>query len=123
LKPYIMVFVSDMGRSVTFYKEALGLKLRSESPEWTEFDAGDAIVALHGGGAERETQKGSETVYAGTCALGFYVKDLDKSFRELRSKGVTFTMRPSVRRGEGIKLAVCLDPDGLPISLSQTVKS
>jgi lactoylglutathione lyase len=123
MKTYVMVFVSDMARSVTFYKEVLGLKLRFESPEWTEFETGDAVVALHGGGTRRETRKEPETEYAGTCALGFDVEDLDETYRELRSKGVVFTMRPNVRKGEGIRLAICLDPDGLPISLSQTVKS
>ena len=116
-----MVMVSDMNRSVRFYKELLGLKLRSQSPDWTEFETGDATVALHGGGvkheAARESSKTSD--FAGTCSLGFVVDDLDGVFHKLKSKGVTFAMPPTARRGEGIKLAVCLDPDGLPISLSQ----
>jgi hypothetical protein len=31
-------------------------------------------------------------------------------------------MEPKMREEEGIKLAVCLDPDGLEISISETVK-
>ena len=34
---YAIVFVSDMNRSVSFYRDVLGLPLRFESPEWTEF--------------------------------------------------------------------------------------
>jgi len=30
-------------------------------------------------------------------------------------------MPPTQREGEGIKLAVCIDPDGLPISIAQSV--
>jgi lactoylglutathione lyase len=120
-QPYVMVMVSDMKRSVRFYKELLGLKLRSESSEWTEFETGDATIALHGGGVKRKVAKGPSKTsdLAGTCSLGFVVDNLDRVFQELKSKGVTFAMPPREREGEGIKLAVCLDPDGLPISLSQ----
>ena len=120
-QPYVMVMVSDIKRSIRFYKELLGLKLRSESPEWTEFETGDATIALHGGGVKREAAKGSTKTSdsAGTCSLGFVVGDLDGVLRDLKSKGVAFSMPPTERKGEGIKLAVCLDPDGLPISLSQ----
>jgi len=31
-------------------------------------------------------------------------------------------MEPKMREQEGVKLAVCLDPDGLEISMSETVK-
>lgn len=59
---------------------------------------------------------------AGTCSIGFNVYDLEKTFRDLQSKGVPFVMTPKAREGEGIKLAVCVDPDGLSISLSETVQ-
>ena len=118
-EPYVMVMVSDMSRSIKFYRDVLALKLRSESPEWTEFDAGGVTLALHGGGikgATKSSRKNSDL--AGACSLGFVVGDLDRTFRQLSSKGVVFTMKPMERKEEGIKLAVCLDPDGMPISLS-----
>ncbi len=43
---------------------------------------------------------------AGTCSVGFTVPDIDKSFRDLQSKGVRFLMPPKAREGEGIKLAI-----------------
>ncbi|MGI9065285.1 MAG: VOC family protein [Pyrinomonadaceae bacterium] len=43
-------------------------------------------------------------------------KDVDKTYEELKSKGINFVMPPMQREGEGIKLAVCVDPDGLPIA-------
>lgn len=119
-----MVMVSDMNRSVRFYKELLGLKLKHESPYWTEFKTGDAIVALHSGRVKHAVvdnpSRGPD--FAGTCSLGFVVDNLDKTFRELNSKGATFAMPPTEREGEGIKLAICLDPDGLPISFSQQTR-
>ena len=47
---YIMVTVSDMNRSVEFYRDKLGLRLKFESPGWTEFLTGTSTLALHGGG-------------------------------------------------------------------------
>ncbi len=57
--------------------------------------------------------------FAGTCSIGFNVDDLDRVFHELKAKGANFVMPPTQREGEGIKLAVCLDPDGLPVSFAQ----
>lgn len=33
---HAIVFVSDMQRSVAFYRDVVGLSLRFESPGWTE---------------------------------------------------------------------------------------
>ena len=46
---YVIVFVSDMKRAVAFYRDALGLPLRFESPGWTEFATEGATLALHEG--------------------------------------------------------------------------
>ena len=45
---YAIVFVSDMSRSVAFYRDVIGLPLRFESPHWTEFATDGATLALHG---------------------------------------------------------------------------
>ena len=37
---HAILFVSDMSRSVKFYRDVLGFALRFELPEWTEFDSG-----------------------------------------------------------------------------------
>lgn len=118
---YTMVIVSDMARSVEFYRDKLGIPLKFESPDWTEFQTGATTLALHGGGIPREPQGGSADKDAGTCSIGFNVEDVDKTYAELKSKGINFVMPPSQREGEGIKLAVCFDPDGLPISFAQVI--
>ena len=116
---YVMVIVSDMTRSVQFYRDTLGISLRFESPYWTEFETGDTVLALHGGG--KPTAQSSEPL-AGTASIGFYVENLVRKYDELRAKGVRFSMPPTDREEEGIKLAVCLDPDGLPISIAERMK-
>jgi catechol 2,3-dioxygenase-like lactoylglutathione lyase family enzyme len=44
-----MLMVSNMGRSVAFYRDTLELKLRFQTPDWSEFDMGTTTLALHGG--------------------------------------------------------------------------
>jgi lactoylglutathione lyase len=118
---YVMVIVSDMSRSVEFYRDKLGLPLKFETNEWTEFQTGPTILALHGGGTSREKRENNEGQVAGSCSIGFTVKDLDKTYAELKEKGVRFVMPPTQREGEGIKLAVGLDPDGLPVSFAENL--
>ena len=113
-----MVMVSDMDRSVRFYRDTLGLKLRFQSPDWTEFDINSSTLALHGGGVPSPPDKER---YAGRASIGFNVENVDKVFEELKSKGVRVVMPPTQRPAESIRLAVVLDPDGLPLSFSQTV--
>lgn len=113
---YVMVNVSDMARSVKFYRDKLGIPLKSESPQWTEFETGATVLALHGGG--KPATKSAEP-QAGTASIGFYVENLVQKYDELKAKGVLFVMDPTQREEEKIKLAVCLDPDGLPISIAE----
>jgi catechol 2,3-dioxygenase-like lactoylglutathione lyase family enzyme len=118
---YTMVIVSNMTRSIQFYRDKLGLELKMESADWSEFQTGTTTLALHGGGIEQDRSKALEPgkSFAGSCSIGFNVEDVDKTFEDLKARGVFFVMPPTQREGEGIKLAVCIDPDGLPVSFAQ----
>jgi lactoylglutathione lyase len=119
---YTMIVVSDMEKSVQFYRDKIGIPLKFQSPDWTEFATGATTLALHGGGAPKEYHDtGDQSKIAGACSIGFNVDDVDKTYEEMRAKGIRFVMPPTQREGEGIKLAVALDPDGLPISFAQLV--
>ena len=119
---YTMVIVSDMNRSVEFYQDKLGIPLKFQSPDWTEFLTGATTLALHGGGVPQPQSGGDgKDKAAGTCSIGFNVEDVDKTYEELKAKGIVFVMPPTQQEGEGIKLAVCVDPDGLPVSFAQMV--
>ena len=117
---YTMVVVSDMDKSVEFYRDKLGIPLKFQSPEWTEFQTGVTTLALHGGGVPRSgPPAGDPSKQAGACSFGFNVEDIDATYQDLQAKGIRFVMPPTQRDEEGIKLAVALDPDGLPISFAQ----
>ena len=119
---YVMIGVSNMDQSVGFYKDALGMPLKYKTNEWTEFQTGATTLALHLSKPRIVPATLQNEMVAGTSTIGFTVSDLDKTYRELKAKNVRFVMEPKMREQEGIKLAVCLDPDGLEISISETVK-
>ena len=117
---YVMVNVSDMNRAVTFYRETLGLKLKFESPGWSEFETGSTTLALHPGIPASDRRPAIQAgPVAGTCSLGFSVENLDSTVAELRNRGARFVLPPTEQASEGIRLAVCTDPDGLSISFAE----
>ena len=121
---YVMVIVSDMNRSVEFYRDKLGIPLKFQSPDWTEFQSEGTTLALHGGGSPPPSASGpaAASSKAGVCSFGFSVSNLEQTFAELSAKGVRFVMPPRTQEAEGIKLAVCIDPDGLPISFTESIR-
>jgi catechol 2,3-dioxygenase-like lactoylglutathione lyase family enzyme len=117
----VMITVSDMERSVAFYRDTLGLPLRFQSPEWSEFATEGVTLALHGGGAPRTGAPVGGPPQAGRVSTGWGVDDLAAVYAALKAKGVRFVMEPTTREGEGIRLAVFLDPDGCALSLAQVL--
>jgi len=112
---YVIVFVRDMKRSVTFYRDVLHLPLRFESPEWTEFATGGTTLALHAAAEAGKPHGASPS--AATAHPGFSVPDLRALHAELTAAGVPCRQPP--RDLHGTLLAEYADPDGLPLSISQ----
>src|SRR5689334_22040067 len=93
---YIMVNVSEMGRSVVFYRDTLGVPLKFESPGWSEFQTGDTTLALHASGQPPAGGDGARSgPVAGTCSIGFSVEDLDAVYAALQARGAHFVMPPT----------------------------
>ena len=118
---YAIVFVSDMSRSVAFYRDVVGLPLKFDSPEWSEFATDGATLALHKAtAANPETaERGSRDAehVAGSCRPGLSVRDLDVFHSRMVEHGVICTQQP--KDLFGAKIAQYLDPDGLAISVSE----
>ena len=64
---YAIVFVSEMKRSVWFYRDVMGLPLKFESPDWTEFATEGATLALHASEGSPAEKDDAEKVPAGRC--------------------------------------------------------
>ena len=43
---YVIVFVSNMDRSIAFYRDILGFPVKHQSPKWTEFGTEGITLAL-----------------------------------------------------------------------------
>src|SRR6202048_4710887 len=89
---YVIKFVSDMSKAVKFYRDVLGLKLKFESPGWSEFVTGETTLALH---------PTSEKNPAGKVELGFTVADVEAFYRDMSAKGFCSACRPRSRVSAG----------------------
>ena len=112
---YAMVFVSDMDRSVQFYRDVVGLPLKFQSPGWTEFVTDGATLALHSAEAERPAAETPRHPPAGICRPGFGVHNLDEFHQRMMSHGVACLQEP--RSVFGARVAQYIDPDGLVLSV------
>jgi lactoylglutathione lyase len=99
---YAIKYVEDMNRAVKFYRDELGLPLKFESPEWSEFATGETTLALH---------PASKKHAAGSVEVGFTVPDVEKFHREMSAKGVNFSMAPTKQDFGGV-LAQFVDSEG-----------
>lgn len=114
---YAIIFVSDMRRSVVFYRDVLGLPLKFESPGWTEFATQGATLALHASQVPSSGPDNPEQVPAGRCRPGLSVPNLDEFHHKLVAANVPCVQEP--KHVFGVRLAQYLDPDGLGISVSE----
>jgi lactoylglutathione lyase len=114
---YAIVFVSDMKRSVAFYRDVLGIPLRFESPGWTEFATEGATLALHVSDVPNRERDDPKLEPAGCCRPGMNVPDLSAFHQRMVEKQVTCIQEP--KEVFGSRIAQYLDPDGLVISVSE----
>ena len=114
---YVMVFVKDMDRAVSFYRDVVGLPLKSQSPGWTEFATDGATLALHLAEVESQANHLSQVHQAGTCRPGFSVQDLDEFHERMTSQHVVCTQAPKSIFGS--RVAQYADPDGLIFAVGE----
>jgi catechol 2,3-dioxygenase-like lactoylglutathione lyase family enzyme len=103
---YAIEYVANMPRAVAFYRDELGLPLKFESPEWSEFVTGLTTLALHIATPEHP---------AGSVQLGFAVADV-KAFHAAKSSHLKFTQPPKTEHG--VTIAKFVDPEGAESSVS-----
>jgi len=105
---HVIEFVADMERAVRFYRDTMGLPLKFQSPEWSEFATGEITLALH---------PASNRTPAGKIELGFHVPDLQSWHADRTTKGVQFPMPPK-KQDYGGMLARFVDSEGSHVSVT-----
>lgn len=114
---YVIVFVSDMKRSVAYYRDVLGMPLKFESSEWTEFATEGATLALHKSDGPNPDGDDAELEPAGRSRPGFQVPNLDDFHQKMVEQDVPCLQEPEELFGA--RIAQYVDPDGLAISVSE----
>ena len=106
----VILLVSEMKRSTRFYRDVLGMELKEQSKDWTEFSKRGTVLALHPSKKKRIKRNNSTLV-------GFNVSDFDDVVNGLKKKKVKFYKKP--REESFGKHAIIQDPDGHLISIVQ----
>ena len=109
-----VVTVSDINRSLEFYRDLLNFPVKVETPDWVEFDLPGGGLALHAGGEVVEMSART----AGRVGFSVQVEDVNQAYEELREQGIEFIMAPT-RQDFGVTMAVFQDPDGVNWHLVQ----
>lgn len=107
---YVIEFVADMARAVAFYRDVVGLSLKFESPDWSEFSTGETTLALHPSSGRNP---------AGKLEIGFGVPDLLAFHQAMVAKGVKFPLAPKKQDYGGL-LAQFQDSEGASVTVSGT---
>ena len=110
----ITLLVSDLKRSIEFYRDILGLRVNKESENKIEFSRKDStntklIVELDN---SKSNQNNKNSVI-----ITFSVSDLDTVYNNLTEKKVNFHKKLSDDASG--KNTIILDPDGYLISLTE----
>jgi len=121
----VILLLSDMERSVEFYKDLLGfpVKTKTQSPDWVEFFNRETTLSLHAikkGKGSSNVDKKDTKLGTGTL-VGFMVSDIESTVQFLKENNVKFFKE--LREEPFGKHAIVEDPDGHLISIAQLKKA
>jgi len=117
---HVILRVADLTRSVSFYRDLLGLPLASSSGEIAFFTAGSVTLMI-------QQVPSPDTPSGGLAAfteIVFDVRDIEATHRLLASRGIQFLTTPRVVNSDGTRellAAAFRDPDGHALSIAEWV--
>ena len=106
----VILLVSDMDKSMKFYRDVLELPIKNTSSEWVEFFSSGTVLALHPSKSKSRTRNSGVLV-------GFMVSNLETVAKKLKDKKVEFFKEP--KEESFGKHAIIADPDGHLISIAE----
>lgn len=112
------VYVTDIERSIRFYTESLGLKLRMRAGnDWAEIDAGGGfIIGLHPESPPHTPKPGTH----GATRIGLNVTEhLEHVVAKLEKNEIQFC--GPIVEDDNVRLAYFEDPDGNQLYLAQVI--
>lgn len=117
---YVIHYVESLHRSVSFYRDVIGLRVRIEGDGYVEFDMENTKFSLF------ERAKLPELIgrEGGTppCGeIGFLIDDVDAEAQRLRGLGVEILRGPVDRPWRERTLHIA-DPDGNIVEFAQKLR-
>lgn len=130
------IVVSDIEKSLHFYRDLLGLQIQKDMLEKGDFidkisglknvcvrtikmSAGDGnlIELLWYQSHLKERRENNDICNIGASHPAFTVENLDQEYNRLKSFGVKFNCPPQVSPDGKAKVTFCQDPDGVLVEL------
>jgi lactoylglutathione lyase len=111
---YVILFVSDLDRSIRFYRDVLGMSLRSDTGDQVELEVGSLGLTLHQ--AHSDASHHHSPTVTGSIRLGLHLKNLTPVIDRLNAAGALCLAPPEER--DGVIMALYEDPDGYHLSLA-----
>ncbi|HTE87834.1 MAG TPA: VOC family protein [Terriglobales bacterium] len=106
----IMLGVRDLDKSVSFYRDRLGIDVRQRIPGFAFLDSGALTIVLS------EPLAKNVSPLAGATEVIFSVNDVRASYEALKNQGVEFSQEPRNVSGP-MWAANFRDPDGHLLTL------
>jgi predicted enzyme related to lactoylglutathione lyase len=106
----VAIFVNNLERAIEFYRDALGLPLRSQGSFGAEFLEGETRIGIH-----PAVHPDSKALVGRHTGLTFQVDGLLHLCGDLHARGVRFLNEPT-QQSWGI-MAMIADPDGNAMAL------
>jgi lactoylglutathione lyase len=118
----VVLFVEDLERAKAFYRDKVGLKLKSENEGFADFELDNTTVALLERTAAQELIT-SESVAGGaatgaTFQMATFVDDVGRVYEDLMARGVEF-LKPPTDQPWGQRTANFQDSEGNVWEISQ----
>ncbi len=109
----VRVFVTDVSKSVSFYRDTLGLDPIFVEDDAAMFNTGQTKLIIERG----DPNDPEEAAYIGRFSgISFRVTNMDKAYHELRDRGVRFDGAPETQAWGGV-LGHFFDPDDNVLTL------
>jgi len=137
---HIGISVTDLEKSLIFYKDILGFKIQRVMNESGEFidkilsnsnvnvrtvkltvNDGITLIELLEFKNPKPAINNTNIENIGASHVAFTVSEIDKFYEELASKGIKFKSKPQISPDGYAKVAFCKDPDGMLIELVEVL--
>jgi catechol 2,3-dioxygenase-like lactoylglutathione lyase family enzyme len=120
------LFVRDLARCLTFYRDTLGLQVQESTPDSVSFQMENVYFFLLevSAAAHMISEEALELKIEGgpRVLLAAGVEDVDAAYEALKAKGVTF-LRPPTNQPWGLRTAYFADPEGNLWEINQSLGS